>query len=73
MAASPGGPKHSISIMLQDFLKFLETHILVKGTYALEQLVKLGHNTPPVNSINDVTGGVKIKIEYGRKEVVSYG
>ena len=62
MAASPRGPIHSISIMLQDFLKFLETHVLVKGTDALEQLVKLGHNAPPANSINDVTGGVKLII-----------
>jgi hypothetical protein len=33
--------------MFEDFLKLLESHILIQRSNTLEEFVELGHNAPP--------------------------
>ena len=60
MAASAGWAAHGVTVMLEDFLQLLETHILIQRPYALEEFVKLGHTAPPLPTIiNGVIYDVK--------------
>ena len=51
VAATAGRTAHGVTVMFEDFLKLLETHILIQRSNTLEEFVELGHNAPPDASI----------------------